>query len=128
MPLTDEDRDKLRDMLLALKQYQGATLHVSRGMIERMLDEPPPPMINQIEVRLEAVADRLEEVCDKSALGAWNELERLRKEFSQETERAGKAEAELDRLKAVLKRYEANAEKSQCWPQPAPSCNPSWPS
>jgi len=153
MTLTDEDGDELRDILITAKEHGWANVTFSRGMIDRMLDREPP-MINQIEARLEAVAKRLEEVCDKSALGAWNELERLRKDFSQETERAEKAEkeyesdrcmlrnaygdvvathrdraekaeAELDRLKAVLKRYEAKAE---CWPQPAPSCNPSWPS
>jgi len=127
MPLTDEDRNELRDILTTARLHHWEIISVGSAMIERMLDEPPP-MINQIDVRLEAVADRLEEVCDKSALGAWNELERLRKDFAQETERAEKAEAELERLKALLKRYEANAEKSQCWPQPAPSCNPSWPS
>jgi len=81
MPLTDEDRNELRDILTTARLHHWEILSVSSAMIERMLYEQPPVM-NQIEVRLEA----------------------------------------------LLKLYESKAEKSQCWPQPAPSCNPSWPS
>jgi len=128
MPLTNEDREWLRDMLMFAKKYSLATLSIRLEMIECMLDQEPPPT-DQIDVRLEALLHLYEskaekwqsltetatliasewEQCDRQrAEKAEAELERLRKDFSQETERAERAEKEYESARNILRNAYGN--------------------
>jgi len=102
MPLTNEDRNKLRDMLMAAKQYPGANLSVSSAMIERILDQEPPPVMNHVETRLEALLQRYEAKAEK-----WQTLTETATLIASgweqgDRQRAEKAEAELAELQSKL--------------------------
>jgi len=101
MPLTDEDRNELRDILTTARLHHWEIISVGSAMIERMLDEPPP-MINQIDVRLEALLHLYESKAEK-----WQSLTEtatlIASEWEQcDRQRAEKAEAELAELQSKL--------------------------